>query len=81
MSKPKAKEPMSAASAKITAKVPGYSGESAGVQFRDGVGETNDPWKIRWFKEHGYDVESALAPTVKEKEPAEKITDEEKGDE
>lgn len=81
MSKPKAKEPVVAESvtAKITSKVPGYAGESAGVQFRDGIGETSDPWKIRWFEEHGYTVESA--PAIKGKAPAEQITEEEPGDE
>ena len=35
-----------------------YSGISAGVQFRDGVGETTDKHLITWFKEHGYTVET-----------------------
>ena len=86
MSKPKAKEPVVAESvtAKIVSKVPGYSGESAGVQFRDGIGSTNDPWRMQWFEDHGYTVErpTAVAPT-KEKPPINKTPEDEseKGDE
>jgi hypothetical protein len=64
MAKAKAKDP---GSVKIISKVSGYNGESAGVQFRDGVGETSDPWRIQWFLDHGYTVEDSS-----EKKPAEK---------
>ena len=34
-----------------------YTGVSASVPFCNGVGETEDPHLIQWFKEHGYQVE------------------------
>ena len=34
-----------------------YSGVSASVTFVNGVGETNNPRLIAWFKERGYTVE------------------------
>ena len=34
-----------------------YSGISASVQFKDGVGETTDPNLIGWFQDHGYEIE------------------------
>lgn len=34
-----------------------FSGVRASVIFQDGVGETRDPWLIKWFKDHGYTVE------------------------
>jgi len=47
-----------------------YTGVSASVAFRDGVGETADPNLIEWFRDHGYTVEQpapemeATAPEV-----------------
>lgn len=34
-----------------------YTGVSASVPFCNGVGETNDPYLIKWFREHGYIVD------------------------
>ena len=34
-----------------------YTGVSASVPFCAGVGETDDPRLIQWFKDHGYKVE------------------------
>ena len=34
-----------------------YTGSSAGVTFVNGVGETDNPYLIDWFKERGYRVE------------------------
>lgn len=34
-----------------------YTGVSASVPFCSGVGETDDPYLIEWFKSHGYEVE------------------------
>lgn len=34
-----------------------YTGISAGVPFTNGVGETDDPHLLEWFKTHGYGVE------------------------
>ena len=43
--------------AKIKAPNKQYSGISAGIGFVNGVGESNDPHLLLWFKEHGYEVE------------------------
>lgn len=43
--------------AKIYAPNPQYSGVSASVKFVNGVGETNDPRLINWFRSKGYRVE------------------------
>ena len=50
--------------AKIYAPNKEYTGISAGVSFVDGVGETEDPRLIEWFKAHGYEAE---VPTKKTK--------------
>lgn len=87
MSKPKPKNPVvvQTATVKIHAPVSRFSGESAGVQFRDGVGETDNPWLIQWFKDHGYTVEGQLAEKSAAEPPADETAKEEvkeeKGDE
>lgn len=53
--------------AKIIAPNRDYNGESATVVFVDGIGQTDDPWLISWFKSSGYEVEGAKP----EEEPAE----------
>ncbi len=78
MSKAKAK---GAEVVKIRSKVPGYNGESAGVQFRDGVGETGDPWLIQWFLDHGYTVEDPPVKAASAKAAPVEAEAEEKGDE
>lgn len=42
---------------KIYAPVKDANGIYASVRFVNGVGETNDPHLIKWFKVHGYTVE------------------------
>lgn len=42
--------------AKIYSKNKKYNGISAGVNFVDGVGETDNPHLISWFYENGYAV-------------------------
>ena len=42
---------------KIYAPNEDYSGSSAGVTFVNGVGETDNPYLIDWFKDHGYEVD------------------------
>lgn len=42
-----------------------YTGISASVPFCGGVGETDDPHLIKWFRDHGYKTE----------EPTDKDTD------
>ncbi len=34
-----------------------YAGVSASVPFCGGVGETDDPYLLDWFRKHGYTVE------------------------
>ena len=41
-----------------------YTGVSASVPFCNGVGETEDPYLIKWFREHGYIVEEPEAKTA-----------------
>lgn len=55
--------------AKITAPVKGFTGESFGVAFSDGVGETEDRWLIQRFKEFGYTVVGDKKPKKPAKEP------------
>lgn len=45
-----------------------YAGVSAGVVFERGVGHTDDEYLIRWFSDHGYQVEEngqKIAPAQK----------------
>lgn len=48
--------------AKIKAPNKAYTGTSAGVVFKDGIGETKDPYLISWFRCHGYAVEVEKTP-------------------
>lgn len=57
--------------AKILAPNREYTGVSASVPFCNGVGETDNPTLISWFKEHGYVVEEPK----KEVEEAEIVED------
>lgn len=43
--------------AKIYAPNKQYNGVSASVTFAKGVGETNNPTLLSWFKDRGYTVE------------------------
>ena len=42
---------------KIYTPVPNVTGTWVTVRFINGVGETDNPRLIKWFKEHGYRVE------------------------
>ena len=42
---------------KIYAPVKDFNGQRCNVRFIKGVGETNDPNAIEWFRTHGYSVE------------------------
>ena len=46
-----------------------YTGVSASVPFCGGVGETDEPYLLDWFKIHGYTVEES--ESVKTSENAE----------
>ncbi len=68
---------------KIYAPVKTANGVYASVRFVDGVGETDNPQLIEWFKSHGYKVEgeetSAIGNISNESEFVDlnKIADEE----
>ena len=47
---------------KVTTPVLGFTGESVGVSFRDGVGHTDNPAALAYFRSQGYGVEEAGAP-------------------
>lgn len=49
---------------KIYAPVTDANGIWATVQFINGVGETDNPKLIEWFKQHGYTVEESTVETV-----------------
>ena len=34
-----------------------YTGVTASVPFCNGQGETDDPYLLKWFEKHGYEVE------------------------
>lgn len=63
--------------AKIYAPNKSFNGESASVIFVDGVGETDNPHLIQWFKEKGYTVEAKESKKEKPKEPADETKVEE----
>lgn len=41
----------------VRTPVPGFNGVSAGVEFADGVGQTDDPSALRYFAAAGYQIE------------------------
>ena len=51
---------------KIYSPVKDYTGVSASVPFCNGVGETDDPHLLEWFKDHGYQVEEQTEEQVEE---------------
>lgn len=55
-----------------TVKAPNkeYAGVSAGVLFANGVGHTDDPYLLKWFHEHGYEVEVKEPAAEKKERPA-----------
>lgn len=59
--------------AKIYAPNKEYTGVTASVPFANGEGSTVNPHLIKWFKDHGYDVEDDEKP----KKPRKPSTDEE----
>lgn len=48
--------------AKITTPVEGYTGEVVGVQFIDGVGETDDEGALAYFRRQGYAIDGEPSP-------------------
>lgn len=59
---------------KIETPVKGFSGSVAGVTFTNGVGETDDPTALGYFRRRGYTVEAPAAPPFPDGEPAEAWT-------
>ena len=57
---------------KIYAPNENYSGSSAGVTFVNGVGETDNPYLIEWFKDHGYKVDEVDEESVDSEEKTKK---------
>lgn len=51
----------------IKAPVENYNGISAGVQFKAGIGETDNEQAAEWFREKGYAVESVKKAPAKGK--------------
>lgn len=49
--------------ARITTPVAGFTGVSVGVNFTDGVGETDDEWAIDYFRRHGYGIDVPEEPS------------------
>lgn len=47
---------------KVYAPNKGYTGVSASVAFCNGVGETDDPHLLEWFRDRGYEVEETALP-------------------
>lgn len=56
---------------KIYTPVKNATGTWCTVRFVNGVGETNDPHLIKWFKEHGYKLDEV----VKVSETTEKVVE------
>lgn len=48
-----------------------YTGVSASVPFCGGVGETDDPYLLDWFRKHGYTVEEVAGVKAPEMEKSE----------
>lgn len=57
---------------KIYAPNEDYSGSSAGVTFVNGVGETDNPDLIEWFKDHGYKVDEVDEESIDSEEKTKK---------
>lgn len=51
--------------ATVTAPVEGFTGNVIGVDFVDGVGETDDQNKLNYFTRQGYRVENTGKPVSK----------------
>ena len=58
---------------KIYAPVKDFNGLRNGVRFVNGVGETDNPQAITWFKSHGYRVETVENSLEKGDEIIEKL--------
>lgn len=64
---------------KVYTPVKNYNGISAGISFRDGVGETDSPHLLDWFWKHGYRVEEKGDSSVHTEEPEQDFNTDETG--
>lgn len=48
----------------IHTPVGGFTGTVAGVHFKDGKGDTDDPQALAYFARKGYDISGAVKPPV-----------------
>lgn len=63
--------------AQIHTPVKGYTGKIVGVQFTDGVGETDSAAALAYFTRHGYEITTPgapEAPAFPEGDPTDKWT-------
>ena len=60
---------------KIYAPVKDANGVYASVRFVNGVGETDNPHLIEWFRNHGYKIPIEDSPTIPTVQPVEKCED------
>ena len=58
---------------KVHAPNKNYTGVSASVAFCNGVGETEDPYLLEWFKSHGYELEEPPKEETEE-DPEKKLS-------
>ena len=58
---------------KIYTPVNGFNGWRNNVQFVNGVGETDNPHLIEWFREHGYKIPIKDTPIVTPFEKCEEV--------
>lgn len=56
--------------AKIYAPNKSYNGNSASVSFANGMAETENPYLVDWFRQHGYTVEEASIEEIPEEKKA-----------
>ena len=61
---------------KIYAPVKDANGVYASVRFVNGVGETDNPSLINWFKQHGYKVEGEIAEDINVRNKIEPVIEE-----
>lgn len=61
--------------AKIIAPNKQYIGVSASVGFVNGVGETDNPTLLKWFKDHGYEVKETEDNVQEEQSKVKELKD------
>lgn len=54
---------------KVQTPVEGYDGTIAGVTFKDGTAETDDPTAVAYFRRHGYTLDGEAPTTPDPVEP------------